>query len=87
MSTTKPAPVRELQPHFPSLEKIQQELGSAQSINDFFGKEGIFARLFSETIARGRAQTALPCESEHHEDMDDADSELGKYSQPISNSV
>jgi putative transposase len=34
----------------PSLERIQQELGSAQSIDDFFGKEGIFARLFATTL-------------------------------------
>ena len=50
MSTTKKAPARVLQPHLPALEKIQQELGTAQSIDDFFGKNGIFARLFSKTI-------------------------------------
>jgi hypothetical protein len=30
----------------PPLEMIQRELGSAKSMDDFFGKEGIFARLF-----------------------------------------
>src|SRR5260221_5108884 len=34
----------------PSVERIQQELGSAKSIDDFFGKEGIFARLFATTL-------------------------------------
>jgi transposase-like protein len=34
----------------PSLERIQAELGSAKSIDDFFGKEGIFARLFATTL-------------------------------------
>lgn len=34
----------------PSLERIQQELGSAKNIDDFFGKEGIFARLFATTL-------------------------------------
>jgi transposase-like protein len=34
----------------PSLERIQQELGSASSIDDFFGKQGIFARLFAQTL-------------------------------------
>src|SRR5215210_1704991 len=34
----------------PSVERIQQELGSAKSIDDFFGKEGIFARLFAGTL-------------------------------------
>src|SRR5918998_3194654 len=34
----------------PSVERIQQELASATSIDDFFGKEGIFARLFAGTL-------------------------------------
>jgi hypothetical protein len=40
----------------PSLERIQQELGSAKSIDDFFGKEGIFARLFATTLVRQLAK-------------------------------
>ncbi len=32
------------------MERIQQELASATSIDDFFGKEGIFARLFAGTL-------------------------------------
>ncbi len=43
---TKPTPRIDM----PSLERIQQELGSAKSIDDFFGKEGIFARLFATTL-------------------------------------
>ena len=34
----------------PSVERVQQELASARSLDDFFGKEGIFARLFASTI-------------------------------------
>src|SRR5678816_4052344 len=34
----------------PSVERIQQELARAKSIDDFFGKEGIFARLFATTL-------------------------------------
>jgi len=34
----------------PSVEVIQQELAKAESIDDFFGKEGIFARLFAQTL-------------------------------------
>jgi putative transposase len=34
----------------PSVERVQQELASATSLDDFFGKEGIFARLFASTI-------------------------------------
>jgi putative transposase len=44
MTTPKP------KPSVPSLEAIQRELGKAQSMDDFFGKEGIFARLFAETL-------------------------------------
>ena len=34
----------------PGWEQIQAELGSAKSIDDFFGRGGIFARLFSKTL-------------------------------------
>ena len=47
VNTTKKASARELKPQFPSLEYIQQELGKAQSVDDFFGKEGILSRLFA----------------------------------------
>ena len=41
---------RELSEPLPSVERIQQELGKAESIDDFFGKEGIFSRLFAKTM-------------------------------------
>ena len=34
----------------PNAEEVMRELGKAKSIDDFYGKDGIFARLFSETI-------------------------------------
>src|SRR5919199_4775635 len=34
----------------PPLERIQHELATATSIDDFFGKEGIFASLFAGTL-------------------------------------
>jgi putative transposase len=34
----------------PSVERVQQELASAQSLDDFFGRDGIFARLFADTL-------------------------------------
>jgi len=37
-------------PALPALEDIQRELGTAESVDDFFGKEGIFARLFATTL-------------------------------------
>lgn len=34
----------------PSLEQIQATLGTAENMDDFFGKEGIFAQLFARTL-------------------------------------
>ena len=34
----------------PSVEKVRQELGRAESIDDFFGNAGIFAKLFANTL-------------------------------------
>ncbi|MBG0787251.1 MAG: transposase [Anaerolineaceae bacterium] len=36
--------------HMPDPEKVAKELAKAKSIDDFYGKDGIFARLFSKTI-------------------------------------
>lgn len=41
---------KHIQDQMPSPEKVARELGSAQSIDDFYGKDGIFARLFSKTV-------------------------------------
>jgi putative transposase len=41
---------QEVAEHLPSVEAIQRELGKAESIDDFFGKGGIFSRLFAETM-------------------------------------
>jgi len=34
----------------PGAEEVARELGKAKAIDDFYGKDGIFSRLFSETI-------------------------------------
>lgn len=36
--------------NLPSVEQVQNELGRVESIDDFFGREGIFAKLFARTI-------------------------------------
>jgi transposase-like protein len=41
---------QKLQESMPSVEEVQRELAKAKSMDDFFGKEGIFARLFANTI-------------------------------------
>jgi putative transposase len=49
MSEEKRKP-RNLQEVMPSAEEVQRELAKAKSMDDFFGKEGIFAKLFAHTI-------------------------------------
>ena len=49
MSEEKGKP-RNIQEVMPSTEEVQRELAKAKSMDDFFGKEGIFARLFAHTI-------------------------------------
>lgn len=34
----------------PSAEEVQKELATATSVDDFFGKDGIFSRLFADTL-------------------------------------
>jgi len=38
------------QPDLSSTERVQEALAQAKSMDDFFGKEGIFAQLFSNTL-------------------------------------
>jgi transposase-like protein len=40
----------DLKKQLPDPEELASELASAKSIDDFYGKDGIFARLFSKTI-------------------------------------
>jgi len=49
MSAEK-GPKRNMQEILPSVEEVQRELAKAKSMDDFFGKDGIFARLFAHTI-------------------------------------
>jgi putative transposase len=49
MSEKKAAQLN-IQEIMPGAEEVQRELATAKSMDDFFGKEGIFARLFSHTI-------------------------------------
>jgi transposase-like protein len=50
MSEKKSKNKKDIQAHMPSAEEVARELGKATSIDDFYGKDGIFARLFSTTI-------------------------------------
>jgi putative transposase len=45
----------------PSAERIAEELATVESMDDFFGKDGVFARLFSKTM-----ETMLEAELTEH---------------------
>lgn len=40
------------QEHMPSAEEVAAELAKAETVDDFFGRDGIFASLFSTTLER-----------------------------------
>src|ERR1035437_6875514 len=48
--TTQKSVRPKIQEIMPSGEEVQKELNTAKSMDDFFGKEGIFARLFAKTM-------------------------------------
>jgi transposase-like protein len=50
MTQTKRPTKKDLQNHLPDPEELARELAAAESIDDFYGKDGIFARMFSKTI-------------------------------------
>jgi len=50
MSTSKKSTTDKTQADLPAVEAIQQELAKAESMDDFFGRDGIFARLFAHTL-------------------------------------
>ena len=52
MPTQKARTQEILSEHGPAVEQLQAELLSAESVDDFFGKDGIFARLFGQTLEK-----------------------------------
>jgi len=50
MTVKKQVSKMDIQESVPSTELVQQELAKAKSMDDFFGKDGIFARLFANTL-------------------------------------
>ena len=39
-----------IEAHLPGIEVIEEELAAVESVDDFFGRDGIFARLFADTL-------------------------------------
>ena len=50
MMEKKPRKRANPQDYMPEAEEVARELAKAESMDDFFGKEGIFARLFADTL-------------------------------------
>src|SRR5258708_36222217 len=70
----------------PGWEKIQAELSSAQSIDDFFGREGIFARLFSKTLEQmleAELSAQLGYEKYEAKGRNSGNSRNGKYKRKV----
>ena len=73
----------------PGWEQIQAELSSATSIDDFFGREGIFARLFSKTLEQMlEAELTAHLGYENHEakGRNSGNSRNGKYRRSVRSS-
>lgn len=75
-----------IHPAMPDPELVAKELGKAKSAEDFFGKDGIFSKLFSDTI-----ETMLEAEMEDHlgysrhskEGYNSGNSRNGKYNRKL----
>src|SRR6266568_7085178 len=70
----------------PGWEQIQAELSSAKSIDDFFGREGIFARLFSKTLEQmleAELSAQLGYEKYEAKGRNSGNSRNGKYKHKI----
>jgi transposase-like protein len=82
----KPATQIEL----PTAEVVQRELASAKSIDDFFGKEGIFSRLFARTLEQmleAELTAELGYERYKREGWNSGNSRNGKTSKKIKTSA
>jgi transposase-like protein len=70
----------------PGWEQIQAELSSAQSIDDFFGRGGIFARLFSKTLEQmleAELSTHLGYEKYEAKGRNSGNSRNGRYTRQV----
>jgi len=77
---------KEIQAHMPSAEEVARELGKAKSIDDFYGKDGIFSRLFSKTIEEmleAELTTELGYERYEAEGRNSGNSRNGHYTRKM----
>lgn len=79
-----------IQEIMPSAEEVQKELARAKSMDDFFGKEGIFARLFAntiETMLETELSEELGYEPYEAKGRNSGNSRNGRYSKKVRTSA
>lgn len=77
-------------PHMPDVETIRQELAKAKSINDLTGKDGVFARLFGQTLTamlEGELSGHLGYEPYESKGRNSGNSRNGKRSRTVKTSA
>jgi putative transposase len=70
----------------PSAEEIQRALASVENIDDFFGKDGVFARLFGDTLTQmmqGELTAQLGYEPYEAKGRNSGNSRNGKYQKTV----
>jgi len=75
--------------HMPTAEKIQEELERANSIDDFFGREGVMARLLGDMLTemmKGELTNELGYERYETKGRNSGNSRNGNYARKIKSS-
>jgi transposase-like protein len=78
------------QDYIPSAEEVQAELAKVQSMDDFFGKEGVFAKLFSaalEQMLEAELSEHLGYEPYEAKGRNSGNSRNGRYSKKVRTST
>jgi putative transposase len=77
-------------PAMPSAEEVQRELAKVENIDDFFGKEGVFARLFGDTLTQmmqGELSAELGYEKYEAQGRNTGNSRNGSYPKKVKTSA
>jgi putative transposase len=78
------------QDYMPSAEDVQEELAKVESMDDFFGKEGVFAKLFSaamEQMLEAELSEHLGYEPYEAKGRNSGNSRNGRYSRKVRTST
>jgi putative transposase len=81
---------RDIQAYMPTAEQIAEELARVKTTGDFFGKEGVFARLFGPTLERmldGELSGHLGYERYEAKGRNSGNSRNGHYTKKVRTSV